>query len=190
MVKVAVFIIHWSNKWWISSLSDQSRNFITLTQPFLWYTHKNPHSLCFHFVETYHHRCHFPAAVRFHPTHGIRLRWWNCSPLQEPPPLWAAEWCLPMTPTMTRFRTSNQVECTIYKWRGGWRSGKEGCIDPRGCDSHPHAAERCSLSVHIINSQQRRDRTAMNSWLKYQNSSPGVTIYFYILHDKHILLKI
>lgn len=42
MGKVGVFIIHWCRNWWISYLSYHLCNFITLTQPFLWHTHKNP----------------------------------------------------------------------------------------------------------------------------------------------------
>lgn len=58
-------------------------------------------------VGTYHHRCRSPAAVHFLPGHGIPPHWWNCSPLQELPPLWAAEWCLP---TATQFKTEGTFE--------------------------------------------------------------------------------
>lgn len=154
MVKVVVFIIHWCNKWLISCLSDQSCKYITLTQK-PWYTCSLCHSfsLIFHFVETYHHRCHFPAAVRFHPSHGIRLRWWNCSPLQEPPPLWAAEWCLPMTPTTTGFRTPNQAECTIYQWRGERRMHRRA----HGDVIHIHTQQKGAVSLStswIVNSAE------------------------------------
>lgn len=55
----------------------------------------------------------------------------------------------------------------------GWTRHAAAC--PRGCDSRPTAAARCSLSVYIMNSQQRRDRRAVNTWLQYQNTAAQVS---------------
>lgn len=54
-------------------------------------------------------------------------------------------------------------------------AGLHAAASPQGCESPPHTAARCSLSVYIMNSQQRRDRRAMNSWLKYQNTAAQVS---------------
>lgn len=174
MVKDVIFIIHWCNKWWIPCLSLWHNLFCDIHI-------ENPNIQSVYFVETYHHRCRFPAAVRFHPSHGIRLRWWNCSPLQEPPPLWAAEWYLPTTPTMTGFRTSNQAEGTIYEWRG------ERCMHRRAHRDviHIHAQQKGAASLSTsgtVRAQRRQSYEFMTKISKH--SSPGVTIYF-----KHILLK-
>lgn len=55
----------------------------------------------------------------------------------------------------------------------GWMLHAAAC--PRGCDSRPTAAARCSLSVYIMNSQQRRDHRAVNTWLQYQNTAAQVS---------------
>lgn len=66
----------------------------------------------------------------------------------------------------------------------GWMEERERVLRapacPQGCDSRPNTAARCSLSVYIMNSQQRRDRRAMNSWLQYQNTAAQVSQAIFI----------
>lgn len=84
-------------------------------------------------TDTYRRTCHSPTAARFHPDHGIPPRWWNCSPLQEPLPLWAAEWCLRKQPHCQDVATRSDGMCHLPTERGGrgeaceWGAIQEAC---------------------------------------------------------------
>lgn len=67
-------------------------------------------------VETYHRMCRSPAAVHSPPGRGIPPRWWSCSPLQELPPPWAAEWCLPNSDASVRQRETISKKHKRVEW--------------------------------------------------------------------------
>lgn len=110
--------------------------------------------------DTYHRTCRSPTAVHFHPDHGIPPRWWNCSPLQEPLPLWAAEWCLRNRHTFRRCISDGM--CHFPTEQGWWGNLKWGAIQPACREEIWFQTLQACSHIYIMNNQQRWDHRAMN----------------------------
>lgn len=69
---------------------------------------------------------HSPAAGHSPPERGSPPHWWSYSPLQEPPPLWAAAWYLPETTQQTQSEENRQFYGAESRCRSGYVYTEEG----------------------------------------------------------------